>query len=192
MIPVFRTSHFATLELQSLNPTILRTCRRIYDEAIGILYSRNVFMTTDAHAMRDFLSQIGPSNVKLVRSIVLRIDSGFSPSRWGILIHTMAELPTGLRYLQVCWRTKGEYPWEVGRPDIGRGLGASLKFVRELAKIRGLEKLVLEGFYAKNWPAYLREQTGAEVQEIVGLSWSSQDLRERVKMYQQATEHLIP
>ncbi|KAK2801837.1 hypothetical protein FQN50_007582 [Emmonsiellopsis sp. PD_5] len=190
MIPVFRTSHFATL--RPLNPTILRTCKRAYDEAIGILYSKNVFMTTDAPAMQNFLSQIGSSNAKLVRSIVLRIYSGFNPAPWGILIRTIAELPTGLRYLQVCWRTTGEYSWEERRPSIERGLGANLDFVRDLAKIRGLEKLVLEGFYAKNWPAYLREQTGAEVQEIVGLSFSRHDLRGRVEMYQQATEHLIP
>lgn len=34
-----------------------------------------------------------------------------------------------------------------------RGLGDNLDFVRLLGNIQGLEKLVIEGYYAKNWPA---------------------------------------
>jgi len=47
-----------------------------------------------------------------------------------------------------------------------RGLGDNLDFVRSFGKIQGLETLVLEGFYAKNWPTYLEERMGVRVQTI--------------------------
>ena len=95
-----------------------------------------------------------------------------------------------------------------------RGLGDNLHFVRALGKIRGLEKLVIEGFYAKHWPAYLEETIGVQVQAISGRFLPEPILREGdlareeliyvmyihdmneelqiFRKYQQGTEDLIP
>lgn len=43
-------------------------------------------------------------------------------------------------------------------------MGDNLLFVRAFAKIQGLEKLIIKGFYAKHWPSYLKETMNAQVQ----------------------------
>lgn len=91
----------------------------------------------------------------------------------------------------------------------------TLDFVRALGKIRGLEKLVISGYYAKNWPAYLEERMGVRVQAICGHCREERELKEEdlndeeleiEKLihetnekelqtfieYQQGTEELIP
>jgi hypothetical protein len=49
-----------------------------------------------------------------------------------------------------------------------RGLSGNLDFVRALGMIQGLDKLAIEGYYAKNWPAYLEETMGVQVRAICG------------------------
>ena len=75
--------------------------------------------------------------------------------------------------------------------------------MRALGKIQGLEELVIEGYYAKNWPSYLEERMGVRVQAICGWYFTKEDTfvhaREHNEMqlelfteYQQGTENLIP
>jgi hypothetical protein len=75
--------------------------------------------------------------------------------------------------------------------------------------------LVIEGYYAKNWPAYLEERTGVQVRAICGHYREERELKEgglneeelsvekliretnekelqEFKEYQQGTENLIP
>jgi hypothetical protein len=57
-------------------------------------------------------------------------------------------------------------------------LGDNLDFVRGLGKIRELEKLVISGYYAKQWPAYLEERMGVRVQAIRGHCREERELKE--------------
>lgn len=60
--------------------------------------------------------------------------------------------------------------------------------MRELAKIRGLESMVVAGFYAVHWPRYLAEQMGVSVQEEdLTASWL-----QYLRKYQRGTENLVP
>jgi hypothetical protein len=40
--------------------------------------------------------------------------------------------------------------------------------VRALGRIRGLQKLEIDGYFAKEWPAYLEEKVGMKVWERQG------------------------
>jgi hypothetical protein len=93
-------------------------------------------------------------------------------------------------------------------------LGDNLDFVRALGNIQGLEKLVIEGYYARNWPAYLDGRMGIRVEAFRGCCREERELgkdpngneledqkliREQnmrelqiFKGYQQGTEDLIP
>lgn len=56
-------------EYRTMAPAILRTCRQIQHEANSILYSKNVFYLSEPKQMLRFMTQIGPTNIKLVRSL---------------------------------------------------------------------------------------------------------------------------
>ena len=94
-------------------------------------------------------------------------------------------------------------------------MGDSLDFVRAPGKIQGLEELVIEGYYAKNWPVYLEGRIGVRVRAIRGHCREERELGEKelndeesedkkfireinekklqtFKKYQQGTEDLIP
>lgn len=69
--------------------------------------------------------------------------------------------------------------------DGWRGLGTSVGFVRALGKLRPKEQVTLSGFYALNWPDFLRREMGVAViiedQSVVG--W---------RAFQRGTEGLVP
>ena len=94
-------------------------------------------------------------------------------------------------------------------------MGDNLDFVRALGKFQGLEKLVIEGYYAKNWPACLEERVGVQMRAICGHCREERELKEgglndeelsfeklirgtnekelqTFREYQQGTEDLIP
>jgi hypothetical protein len=58
------------------------------------------------------------------------------------------------------------WPWQ-------RGLGKDIAFAQALAGLSkvGLEKLLIEGLYAKPWPAYFRDKFGAGVVEEEDGPW---------------------
>lgn len=81
-----------------------------------------------------------------------------------------------------------------------RGFGNNVYFVRALGKIQGLEELVIEGYYAKYWPAYLEEQAiygkYCELMDNKKLNDFNCKDNERqpqiVTEYQRGTEDLFP
>ena len=101
-------------------------------------------------------------------------------SLWYKLLDQLAREATGLRHIFVCWDSEEAWPFF--------GAGKDLRFVRELAKIRGLESMVVAGYYAVHWPRYLAEQMGVSVQERDNTAPSLQYLRK----FQQGTENLVP
>ena len=67
-------------------------------------------------------------------------------------------------------------------------VGMNLRFVRELAKIQGLQSMVGGGYYGVHWPRYLTEKMGVKVLEGETIEGRLQILRK----FQQGTENLIP
>lgn len=131
-------------------------------------------------------------------------------SPWLQLLNILAAEASGLRCIELGWGASFDIVWS-------RGLGDNLDFVRALGKIQKLEKLVIEGYYAKNWPAYLEEKMDVRLQAICGLplregreeserdtddekqlKWEKtrREMNEknlqRFREYQQGTEDLVP
>jgi hypothetical protein len=72
---------------------------------------------------------------------------------WPRILRVLAQESTGLRSIKLGWGANCDFPWHVERGAKKRGLSDNLDFVSLLGNIQGLEKLVIEGYYAKNWPA---------------------------------------
>jgi hypothetical protein len=202
---------------RTMEPSILGTCKQIYREGISILYTQNVFAVSAPEQMFQLNMQIGIKNFKLIRTLDIWVHWMTELPPWLQFLHMLAEQASGLRHIELAWgaQTEFKFPWQFEPGDPGRGFGDNLDFVRALGKIQGLETLVIRGFYAKNWPAYLRERTGAQVLAICGDCREEVELREGELVgerlehakfirehnkrqmevftkYQQGTEDLIP
>lgn len=174
-----------------LPPAILRTCKQIHNEASPILYSKNTFLISSPERILKWFIQIGRANIKLLVNIRIFVDPVNSTtdtifgrasefSLWYRLLDRLAREATGLRHVYIYWDAEEALNLF--------GAGKDLRFVRELAKIRGLERMVVAGFYAVHWPRYLAEQMGVSVQEEECTASSLQYLRK----YQRGTENLVP
>jgi hypothetical protein len=206
--------HMNFRQERTMDPRILQTCKQIYNEANPILYAQNVFAISEPEQMFRLIVQIGLVNLKLVRTLDIWVPWMAKLSSWVQLLCTLAEAASGLRYIKLGWGAESEFPWRFRRGARERGLGDDLDFVRALGKIQGLEKLVISGYYAKHWPAYL-ERTGMRVRAIHGHCLEESELKEEdmddeelenetfireinerelqsFMKYQQGTEDLIP
>jgi hypothetical protein len=101
----------------------------------------------------------------------------------------------------VRWWGEGiDRPWE-------RSLGKDIAFAQALAGLSkvGVEKLRIDGYYAKPWPAYFRDKFGARVAEDEDghprppkdddNDWTrklNEDTLEDFRKYQNGTELLNP
>ncbi|KAH7113892.1 hypothetical protein B0J11DRAFT_142933 [Dendryphion nanum] len=72
---------------------ILLTCRRIYWEAIDLLYSENTFSFRCPVECRAFLSTVVPKRLSVIRQIVFEMDPEFlSPVGWGDMVQSLTDL----------------------------------------------------------------------------------------------------
>lgn len=195
-------------EYRTMEVAILQTCKQIYDEAIPILYSRNEFAISEPDEMFRLMAQIGPTNIKLIKSLDIWVPWCAEILPWVLLLGILSEDAIGLRSIKLGWGADCEFSWQLKKGAKERGFGDNLPFVRALARIQGLEKLHIEGYYAKHWPSYLMDKTGAQVQAVCGhpLELSADDdaateiwlcdLNEKnlhsFTEYQKGTEDLIP
>ena len=151
-------------------------------------------------------------NFKLVKTLHIWVPWMAKLAPWLQLLYILAEEASGLRSIELGWGAYCDFHWHLERGAKERGLGDSLDFVRALRKIQGLEKLVIEGYYAKNWPVYLEGIIGVRVLAICGHYREERELGERelndeeledekfirekelqtFEKYQQGTEDLIP
>ncbi|PGH26910.1 hypothetical protein AJ80_01493 [Polytolypa hystricis UAMH7299] len=190
-------------EHRTMEPAILRTCKQVYHEAIPILYSRNVFNLSEPEKVLQFLAQIGPANIKFVRSLDIWVPLCADLLPWLELLKALSKKATGLRSIELAWDAR---PLMLQREDTKMSLGANVLFVRALAKIQGLEKLRISGFYAKHWPSYLKEEMDVQVQaefghhipytksagdEIVRRKWNERTLQ-GFRKFQEEAGDLIP
>jgi hypothetical protein len=146
---------------RTMEPAVLQLCKQIYLEAVPILYSRNVFRFQHPDLMFRLMLQIRRTNMRLIRSLEIYVPSGADKDSWLNLFRVLPEATTGLKSVVVRWWGEGvERTWE-------RSLGKDIAFAQALAGLSkvGVEKLRIEGYYAKPWPAYFRDQFGARVVE---------------------------
>ncbi|TVY91793.1 hypothetical protein LAWI1_G002175 [Lachnellula willkommii] len=137
-------------------------------EANPILYSRNVFAISEPKQMFRLIAQIGLVNLKLIKTLHIWVPYMAELSPWLQLLRILAEEAGAMRCMELGWGARCEFPWQFRQGATERGLGDNLDFVRALGRIQGLEKLVISGYYAKNWPAYLEERMHVWVQAICG------------------------
>jgi len=155
-------------QYRTMEPGILQTCKQIYYEGNSILYSQNVFAISDPKQMFKLIVRIGPMNFKLIRTLHIFVPYMAELFPWLQFLSILAKQASGLRDVELHWGADTEFPWQLERGARERGLGDCLDFVRALGKIHGLEKLVIKGYYAKNWPAYLGKEMSVPVQAICG------------------------
>lgn len=193
---------------RTMEPAILRTCGQVYREAISVLYSRNVFRFSAPEDMTRFMAQIGPTNTKLLRSLDMHVPWAADIWPWLKLLYALSREAAGLKELKLHWDALCDLYWLHETSKKQRGLGDDVSFVRALARIQGLEKLHISGFYGKNWPVYLMARTGAYVLAEYGnpVGWTSDDKAEAIKReramkelemirfmdYQRGIEDLVP
>ena len=202
-------------QYRTMEPGILRTCKQIYHEANPILHSQNVFAINEPEQMFRFIVQVGLVNFKLVKTLHIWVPWMAKLAPWLQLLYILAEEASGLRSIELGWGANCDFHYHPERGTEERGLGDSLDFVRALGKIQGLEKLVIKGYYAKNWPVYLEGRIGVRVRAICGHYREERELKEgnlndeelkiekliretnekelqTFREYQQGTEDLIP
>ncbi|KAJ5994133.1 hypothetical protein N7451_009857 [Penicillium sp. IBT 35674x] len=156
---MIQAPHYRTLE-----PAILYTCTQIHREAASVLYGGNVFNFSEPGQMFRFMAQIGPTNTKFMRSLDTWVPWKAEISPWLTLLNTLSKDATGIRYIELAWGANCESPLIHERGAKERGLGDNVLFIRALAKIQGLERIHLKGYFAMHWPSYLMASTGARVQ----------------------------
>ena len=170
-------------------PAILRTCKQVHKEASRVLYAENTFLVSNPKRILEWLTKIGRANIELLHRIRIFVDPVYSTEKnlfsggealfWYKLLDKLARVATGLRHVWIYWDT---YEW----PHLGAG--KDLRFVRELAKIQGLQSMVIDGCYGAHWPSFLSEKMGVLVEEktrdLSGSGW--------LKEYQMGTENLVP
>ncbi|KAJ5803074.1 uncharacterized protein N7503_005524 [Penicillium pulvis] len=194
---------------RTINPAIIRICGQIRREANPILYTGNVFNFRQPDQMFRFMTQIGPTNIKFVRSLDMWIPWKAEILPWLTLLNALSQEAAALKYVRVAWNSRYESPRMLQKGAKERGLGDNVLFIRALATFQGLEKIHIRGHYAKHWPSYLTAKTSAQVQAEIGLGhyepepdddpqtiqWI-QTLNEsnlhKFREYQRGTEDLIP
>ena len=168
-----------------LTSAILRTCRQIHNEASPILYSGNIFVLDYPKRTFEWLDRIGSVNLRSIRHLRVFVPHelfaftrkwGKSiPERqlWYNLLGRLSQEATGLRYLYIFWDKEG---------------GGDVRLVRELAKIQGLKRMEIDGYFAKHCPEYLVQKMGVPIQVTDHLLQATDYLKE----YHEETKNCIP
>jgi hypothetical protein len=161
-----------------MEPNILQTCKQIYQEGISILYSQNVFAISEPKQMFQLMVQIGLANFKLIKTLHIWVPWMAELRPYLQLLSMLAKQASGLRYIELGWGADTQFPWHLERGARERGLGDNLDFVRALGKFQQLERLLIRGYYAKNWVAYLNNRVIGQVRAISGHSLEERESRE--------------
>ena len=170
-------------------PPILRTCKRIHSEASPFLYSTNTFLIAEPERILKWFEQIGRTNIVHLKSVRIFVHGVYSTKEipflsiantslhWYKVLDRLAREATGSRHVYICWDAEESCGHH--------GAGKDVHFVRELAKIQGLQSMAIDGFYAMHWPRYLAEKMGVLIKED-----PSQSLLLHLRKYQRGMENL--
>ncbi|KAK2763831.1 hypothetical protein FQN54_009449 [Arachnomyces sp. PD_36] len=143
----------------SIAPCLLSTCKQIHLEAASFLYNGNTFEMNHPKNGFKWLLSIGHRNAHMVERLSLRALSGRfdrDDMGWYTLLNHLACHATGLRYLRINFEFEGA---------IGDGVGDDIRFVQLLARIKGLEEMVISGYYRREWPGYLEKKVKKLVED---------------------------
>lgn len=142
---------------RTMEPAILQTCNQIYNQAVPIFYSQNIFRINGASCMSRFMDQIGQTNARLIQHLDIYIPPNCDQSSWMHLFHILPETTPNLKSVVVRWRGIYNNLWE-------ENVGTDIAFAQALAGLSklGIESLRLEGQYTKRWPAYFRDKIGCK------------------------------
>ena len=151
-------------------------------------------MIDDPSWALSWLDQISRDNVKHLAKLRIFVSAVYNlgphPSisdrpptgpKWCELFNKLASEAISLRDIYIYWDAE-PYFWHFGG-------GFDVNVVRALARINGLHKLEIDGYFAKEWPAYLEEKVGMKV-------WEGQGQEERylkwLKKFQRDIKDLSP
>ena len=124
-----------------VDPTILRTCKQINNEAVPILYSQNTFMIDHPDRALTWFTQIGKSNLSHLNNLRLFPDPVYDAGDregWYQLLGRLALEAKGLTNLYIFWDAEGMHSES----------GKDVRFIRHLGRIRSLQNVELDGYYA--------------------------------------------
>ncbi|OJJ00246.1 hypothetical protein ASPVEDRAFT_81822 [Aspergillus versicolor CBS 583.65] len=201
--PVLLTSSFAWIWDHSIFPAILQSCQKIYNEALPVLYGNNIFEFDDSA----YIHQISRLKVNLLRHLIIDLSVFSEATSWVSLLDVLIEEAKDLRNLKVIF--DAHYYDSFLLDPQAHGLGADVPFVRTLTRVKQLgklETLIIAGFYAKHWPAYLRQEMRNDIKIVFeagvlnARAFSDENTRSQIhnfqvallKNYQEGTERLMP
>jgi hypothetical protein len=192
--------------------SILKVCKQVHHEALPVLYSHNMFQMKGHNELKGRISRFSEAYIGLIRVLDIELPWNDDVIGWLGFFETLACRASGLKVLRVWWtiRPESSLPREGGR-----GLGCDLGLVWALSRISGLKMLVLGGYYAKEWPNYLRtsmtccivtqddiygkevevlaqDPTPGNVQQLQAKADRHRTWRRNIMEYQQGTENIIP
>lgn len=155
-----------------LEPAILRTCRQINQEALPVLYGMNMFnlMPLD---LSNLVTHAGLANLRMIKNITILVAVNKSLKQlpeYLRMLRILADKATGFSHLEVRWYAAPKYKTLVFEKR-NRGVGDDLEFGRALNKIQNLDSLLLEGYYAKGWPEYLKRTMSVPVTSYQGFRY---------------------
>jgi hypothetical protein len=182
-------------QYRTMEPRILGMCKQVYNEAVSILYSENAFLISNPESIFQLHAEIRRENFQMIKSLYLFIPYQAELNPWLDFLSLLALEAHGLRFLEITWDAMTNFLWLGFR----KGLGNNSHFVRALAEIRGLDGLVIKGFYPINWPSYLEREMGIPVKAHCGRDLNStddtgdlEDELDSFEKYQFGTQDLIP
>ncbi|KFZ20358.1 hypothetical protein V502_03213 [Pseudogymnoascus sp. VKM F-4520 (FW-2644)] len=102
---------------RTITPALLQASKQIYHETLPILYSENKFLVDKAKHFLNWLQQIGPVNITLLKSLRIfphamysetgqtwlgdSADADYSGPTWCKLLNNLADEATRLEYVYV-------------------------------------------------------------------------------------------
>lgn len=164
-------------EDRTMAPSLLRTSKQIYREALPILYSENEFLIDQASRFLMWLRQIGPVNIKLLKYLRIFPHADYSPNgyawpgrarpdysgpTWCKLLNKLADEAIGLGYVCVYLDANAEWGHY--------GAGRDSNFARALGRMKVSQKMEIDGYFLIEWLAYLEQKIGMPVWDAQGRS----------------------
>ncbi|KAH8899686.1 hypothetical protein GQ53DRAFT_836683 [Thozetella sp. PMI_491] len=150
--------------------------RAITTEYAPAFYNASTFRITEPEHGLAFIRSMRPDNLAHVRRLSIFVEAFYAtvPPRleqhslpfwvprpnapaWYALLDAVRDRLPGLCELEIYLHAE----LTGFHQDIPRlGAGNDPEFARRLAGLRGLEKLELDGFFPREWPAYLERELG--------------------------------
>jgi len=157
----------------ALHQIEIRDAQSVRRNASPAFYSENTFVIDDPSWAVRWLEKIGRENVQHLAKLRIFVHAVYhfgphvdifgrpqSGPKWCELFDKLASEAICLRDIFIHWDAEPTC-WHFGG-------GYDVDVVRALAKIKCLERLEIYGYFAKEWPAYLKEQVGTDVWDRQG------------------------